>query len=106
MPILSAVAPVGSEVLRIDVIEHEGDFWLVPQWLTANDGTHQRPARMISLTTIRHQRLDSGEPADFVLNDPLPEYLLEGEVPREEAARYRILNYPEIVIPLPNRRTS
>ena len=101
MPIRRAIVVVDDEFLKMDVIDHEGDPWLVPEWLAANDGSHRIPVRMISLATVPHQVVPSGEPANLVVNDPLPKSLLSGPIPEHEARRFRVLDYPDIRVPTP-----
>ena len=30
----------GAEILQMDTIRHEGQFWLVPDWIESPDGKH------------------------------------------------------------------
>ncbi len=82
-----------------DVVEHNGEHWLVPQWVNDPTARVRRPARMVSLKFIPHETV-RGE-YQFLIIDPLPKWLLDGSPgPRDERKRFAILNYPEIEFPL------
>jgi hypothetical protein len=38
-----------DEIVACDTIEHEGKFWLVPEWLTGPIAGTEKPARLIGL---------------------------------------------------------
>ena len=98
MKVLKTLAPIEgtNRIDKIDTIEHEGKFWLVPQWLDIPAEGWTMPARIILLDTLRHQRLEPGGLADFLLNDPLPKAVLEGHVLTEQAKQYVVVDKPPI----------
>lgn len=85
-----------GEIIRCDTIEHEGALWLVPEWLRSNSGGSLLPARIIRISEHPHQRIESGEPADFVLNGPVPKGLLYDRSLPPEAGAYVVIEYPDI----------
>ena len=54
----------------IDTIRHEGAWWLVASWLQSNDTGDKYPGRLIRLSGLRYQEVDS-EPYRFLLNNSL-----------------------------------
>jgi hypothetical protein len=88
----------------IDTIEFGGKYWLVPKWIVFSDEKVQKPARIIALETIPHQSLQRTDyPAAFVVNGPLPRFLIEGEVPPEAEKLYVVIMAPDIVVPFSAR---
>jgi uncharacterized protein YodC (DUF2158 family) len=87
------------EVHTVDVIEHEGQFWLVPEWYDNQAQGVTMPARIISLATLPHQR-GQGSP-EFVVNDPIPKYVFDGHIPPEQAHKYVVQEQPWIRFPIP-----
>jgi hypothetical protein len=83
-----------------DTIEYEGKYWLVPQWLEAPAEGWKRPARIVSLAPLKHQK--STMPGiDFVLNVPIPKAVFDGEVPTGSGAQYVVIERPDISLPTP-----
>jgi hypothetical protein len=102
MAVYKAHVTIAGEVYEIhtvDVIEHEGQFWLVPEWLDSPDRKWTKPARIVSLATIQHQTMRG--PIGFVVNDPIPKSVLFGQPSPEEASRFVIVEAPEIQLPHP-----
>jgi len=89
---------IGSAIREVDTIEHEGEFWLVPDWFESPDGKYLRPMRIISLSTIPHQETSQG----FLISSPLPKGVLLGHPPEGEEDRYLIHENPEIIVPNPD----
>ena len=83
---------------QIDVIEDADDFWLVPEWLESPDGKTRRPARIVSLATLPHQR--GKDSPEFVVDDPVPKYVFDGRIPPQEASKYIVIEAPEILFPI------
>ena len=92
------VAADVHEIHMCDVIEHAGQFWLVPEWFDSPDGLVTRPERIVSLATMEHQRT-KGIVVEFVVNNPIPKSVLFGQPSPEEACKYGVVAFPEIIIP-------
>lgn len=90
--------PGGSALFLCDTIEHAGELWLVPEWLEAPALKVRKPARIISLSRLSHQRFAKPHPADFFLNDPMPKDVFEGRAPSAAAAPFHVVEAPEIVL--------
>src|ERR1700689_2871067 len=55
---------------QCDVVEHNGEYWLVPQWIESDRPRSKRPARMVSLKTIPHEKTRGQH--EFRIRDPPP----------------------------------
>lgn len=89
-----------GQILKMDTIEHEGQFWLVPQWIDSQTEEWTMPARIILLDSLPHQESD-GKQWDFVLNDPIPKAIAFGETQPEEGSEYVVVERPNIRLPKP-----
>jgi hypothetical protein len=86
----------GGELWKCDVIEHEGDLWLVPTWLENKDEGWMTPARIVRLTGLQFQTTAEGSwMGDYVLNEPIPKSLFEGRPP-EQGEKYVVVERPDI----------
>jgi hypothetical protein len=83
----------------MDVIEFEGQFWLVPEWLDNTSLEVTMPVRIISLATIRHSR-SAGYP-EFVVEDPIPKSVFDGLIQSPEARGFVVRERPDIRFPIP-----
>ena len=92
------IAADAHEIHTIDVIEHAGQFWLVPEWLNSLDRKWKKPARIVSLATMSYQRMRGS--IEFVVNDPIPRSVLFGQPSPEEAGKFVIHQLPDILIPI------
>jgi hypothetical protein len=84
----------------MDVIEHAGTFWLVPEWLENRVEKWRMPARIVSLDGLKHQRTTGSPFGDFVVNEPLSEAVLSGRAQPTKGSRYRVLENPGGQFPL------
>jgi hypothetical protein len=71
-----------GKMLLIDTIEHEGDLWLVPEWLATTFPKMHKPARIIrlpkeGLQDLGHDFLGSGIHARK-LDGPIPKAVVDG----------------------------
>ena len=83
----------------MDVIEYDGKFWLVPDWLDNSDRTMSRPTRIVSMEKLRHSRTPGANP-EFVVEDPIPKFVFDGQIPPEQAGMYVVVEYPGILNPI------
>lgn len=86
-----------GNIYTMDVIRHEGKFWLVPSWNVMPDLGQQSPTRLILLDALPHQRTRGMPPHDFVVNYPIPKAVCDG-------AYLRPLKPPLVVVEAPNIR--
>ena len=92
----------GQQMMSTDVIEYEGQFWLVTRTLGSQDGKWRKPDRLVAFGSIPHQKTLSA-PTDFVLNVPLPKALFDDDLPSEIACRYVVKEQPDITLPGPSQ---
>ena len=81
-----------------DVIDYEGKFWLVPQWIDMPAQKSTTPLRIVSLETMKYHHLPGRKP-EFVVQNPVPRYVFDGQIPSEKAAEYIVIESPDIRIP-------
>ena len=90
-----------NQMLKAETIEHKGKLWLVPEWLEASNEGWRTPARIVLLDVLEYQRFETGEPADFVLNHPIPKTVFDGQVPEGSKDKYVVVELPGMRYPIP-----
>jgi len=85
---------------RMDVIEHDDDLWLVPEWNDDRVCGVTMPARIVSLRTIPHGRLETPD-VQFMVSSPVPWPVLEGRLTRDGERLYDVVERPQIPFPIP-----
>ncbi len=86
-----------GQICAMDTIEFEGKMWLVPVWLDNREEGFSYPARIILLDTLPHEK--SRSPLeDFLLTDPLPKAVFDGQVPPESELDYVVVERPDIQV--------
>jgi hypothetical protein len=101
------VVSADGPLYQIDVIEHDKKLWLVPQWLDSPAEGVSRPARIIRMDTLPHQKNLPGSPyGDYVLNEPVPTELLNLQTPKQPIDGFEFQEMPELSVPLSNRRQN
>lgn len=90
-----------GEMHLVDTIEYQGQFWLVSSWNESRQGRWSKPVRIVSLATIPHQMSSGGGEPRGVVNYPIPKVLLQDvhALSPELAARYRVVDSPDITLP-------
>lgn len=94
-----------AKFYQMDTIEHEGKMWLVPCWLEASSEGWKTPERIICLDDLPHQKGSSDILADFILNDPLPIFVLSGQIPKDSNYSSIVIMRPGIRIPITSPTT-
>ena len=106
MKILTTMVAISGDentkgtIYKMDTIEHEGQYWLVPEWSDSQSQTWTMPTRIILLDTLAHQKSD-GKQWDFVLNDPIPKAVVYVETEPEPDIEYVVVERPDIRFPKP-----
>jgi hypothetical protein len=96
-PVLAFVIADGTP-REAYAIEHEGSLWRVPEWVKSQDGTQKRPARIIRLDQLQHQRgPDLHDRYNVVVNEPIPKAVLDGDVTQQGGRSYDVREMPNIV---------
>jgi hypothetical protein len=100
MKILKTLVPFDDEICFVDTIEYEGGLWLVPEWIddTPSKG-YSMPVRIIRVPSL--QPAGKAVSADYVLANPLPKGVYEGNVPIELESVYVVIDRPDIVVESP-----
>ena len=91
---------VGSDdgtIYTVDTLEHEGKSWLVPEWLEAPTEGWRTPKYMICIDGLRRSGPTGPDyPAEWVLDDPIPKSVLDGETEDQ----FEVVHTPDIRIPI------
>jgi len=88
-----------GQIVDVDTIEYKDMMWLVAIWNEIPEAGLTMPARIICLDVLPHQRIESGDPADFVVNAPLPKSVFDGEIPKQiEGLELVVIENPDIRI--------
>ncbi len=85
----------GNAVSLCDVIEHGGQKWLVPQWTVTPNKGYSTPERIVLMDTLAHQQVTDGQ-ADFLINYPIPRFVLLGPGPIAADSGYTVIFHPAI----------
>jgi hypothetical protein len=82
-------------ICEMDVIEYQGEPWLVPEWLQNTEEGWMTPVRIIRMRGLQFQRRGSG--LGYLVNAPVPKAVFDGN-PSPEEGRYEIVERPDIRI--------
>jgi hypothetical protein len=87
----------GGALAMCDLIEHESELWLVPEWLDNPARRVTKPARIIRLATLAHQPMAPGNAygADYVLNYPLPRDVFLGRAQPQPGTGVFVIEAPD-----------
>ena len=91
---LQFIAPDG--IYMIDVIEHAGEFWIVPEWLDNIDQGTSSPARIIRLGSAPHSKHIGAPIGDFSIPFGFPKALIFGPYPSEGLPQLDRVEAPDI----------
>ena len=101
MKILKTWMLLDGEHHLVDTIEYEGKFWLVTEWIDSRSEGWSMPARIILLDVLPHKRVASGNPADYVVEYPIPKSVFDGQIPKQSKYKFVVIERPEIRIYFP-----
>jgi len=86
-----------GQIHLIDTISYENKPGLVPYWLAATELGWQTPERIVCLDGLKYQDMtETDYPADYLLNEPIPKSVLDGETDIVEGHKYVVVERPEI----------
>ena len=94
-----AVVEPNFKCYMFPTIDYKGEWWLVQDW---NDNLTRKvstPKRIVKLNSFRHQSIEDGQPADFLLNDTLAKSFFDDPIQTLPAHVVAIDN-PPIEVPL------
>jgi hypothetical protein len=84
-----------AALYQCSAIEHEGEVWLVPNWLPSPTEGYAIPERMIPLRRFRHHIFESRS-GDLLINIPVPRVLIDGPLSPELTAQFDVLEPPQL----------
>lgn len=96
--ILATSGEMPRKTYRVDTIEYQGKMWIVPEWLETPRQGWKRPARLILLDVIPHQRTLGSPFGDFVLTSPIPRGVYDGT---KFEAGYVVLAHSDLTVQIP-----
>jgi len=86
-----------GQIVIMDTIFYEDKLWLVPKWLSPQDGGWQTPERIVCIHGLQYDDMsDSPMPADYLLTYPVPKSVLDGETDTVEGHKYEVIERPDI----------
>ncbi len=88
----------GGNIYKADTIKHEGQMWIVPEWIDIEGEGWSKPARLILLDYLPHQ-VSNGDFGDYILNSPIPISVWNGQVPPELKNQYIVIEAPDLKVP-------
>lgn len=98
------VVTTDGPILWMDTIQHDGGFWLVPEWTLSPDRKLMRPLRVVSIRMAGTDKAMPDRSVFQVLRDiPAPSSLyLTGEVPPKLGRLYLVVESPDVWLPNPD----
>lgn len=88
----------GGELWQCDIIQYEGALWLVPAWLENPKEGWMTPARIVQIDGLKFQRTTGAPHGDYIVNDPIPQSVLEGRH-NKGTKEFVVIERPDIRIP-------
>lgn len=79
-------------------LRHDGEIWLVPEWVRSPDSQAAKPARIFSLAKFPHRPLRGGNQGDFLINGFVPKALFQKNVPATVAAAFDVQDFPDLTV--------
>ena len=82
-----------------DTIKYQDKLWLVPGWLDTPSAGMSKPERLICLDGLTYEESPNDPRGDYVLNDPVPTFVLNGRIPPELVDMFGVILGPDILFP-------
>ena len=87
-----------DEYFLCDTIRYQENLWIVPEWFESKQLKQMRPARIIRLEGLAHQR--SQIPGvTWVITSPLPKDVFDGKAQPQPESGIVMVDMPEIMFP-------
>jgi hypothetical protein len=79
-------------------MSHEGEIWLVPDWIRSPRGRSAKPLRMIPLSKFPHKKFPrtSEAFADYAIDGVVPKGLFDRRIPPVLSAAFGVLERPAV----------
>ena len=89
-------------------MRHEGEIWLVPDWIRSPRGRSAKPLRMIPLSKFSHKEfpLTSEAFADYAIDGVVPKGLFDRHIPPVLSAAFGVLERPAIRVQMGRLATA
>lgn len=85
---------------RPDVILYKGEWWIVPEWILEPQTGARRPARLIRLAGLDHQRFDPPQHGfDIVVRTNIPKEIYYGQSQPPTGSFFVVIENPNIELP-------
>ena len=84
-----------AALYQCSAIEHEGEVWLVPNWIPSPAEGYAIPERMIPLRRFRHQMFENRS-GDLLINIPVPRAVIDGPLSPELKAQFGVREGPQL----------
>lgn len=92
---------IENKLTAHDLLEHEGQKYVVVLWYANPDEGLRRPQYVLPLEKVAHQEVDDhSAPFPVLVNDPLPKALFDGTADRALRRRYGVQLGPSLELPL------
>jgi hypothetical protein len=77
-------------------MSHEGEIWLVPDWIRSPRGRSAKPLRMIPLSKFPHKKFPrtSEAFADYAIDGVVPKGLFDRRIPPVLSAAFGVWSGP------------
>jgi hypothetical protein len=79
-------------------LRHEGEIWLVPEWIRSADSHAAKPLRIFSLAKFLHRPLRGGSQGDFLISGFVPKALFEKRLPETIATAFDVRDFPDLCV--------
>lgn len=86
---------------KMDTIEHDGAWWLVPNWLLSPDKRQMRPLRIVFLRSNPPKPMGYRR-SNLVVSHSVPEGVFRGAIPPERADEFVVIENPDLWFPNPD----
>lgn len=96
MVVFKTFVPLEDGVYEMDTIEHEGQMWLVPEWIDIPRKGWSRPARIVCLSLLPHSVMGPQFRCRYAVQNPIPKSVLNGQIQPQLASQYVVVENPEI----------
>jgi hypothetical protein len=81
-------------------MRHEGEIWLVPDWIRSPRGRSAKPLRMIPLSKFPHKKFPGTSEAfaDYAIDGVVPKGLFDRRIPPTLSAAFGVLERPAVSV--------
>lgn len=96
--IYRATFPTSDGIYTVDVIEHDGEFWFVPEWIDNPAKGTSSPARIVRLNSVPHRKHLGAKTGDFSIPFGVPKALIFGPYPSTGQPQLDRVEAPDIQV--------